>query len=408
MKLLVIGMNYAPEQTGIAPFTTELCEDLARHGHSVTVATTFPHYPEWKIHSSYAGKRAMTEIRNGVTVKRTWVLLPKRASTLRRVMYDSLLGLGTLVSGLSCGSYDLILGVTPPIQVGVTARLLARRYGVPYVLWVQDLALEAAVSVGMMHASPMLRAAKRVEQWTYEGAARVFVIAQSFKSNLARKGVAESKLRYLPDWVDADSIGSARNGNGFRRAAGLADDSFIVMHSGNMGAKQQLENVLGAAQELKPQKEIAFVLVGEGSEKGELMAHARRDELQNVFFLPLVPREELPYLMSTADLLVLNQHPDIVEGVIPSKLLTYMASARPVVVAAHPDSEAARQVRAAGCGIWVEPNQPKALALAVMRLARDPETRRRLGQDGRRFVEKNFARQELLRAFESELTGVLE
>lgn len=408
MNLLVIGMNYAPEQTGIAPFTTELCEDLVRHGHSVTVATTFPHYPEWKTHAPYASKRALTEHGNGVTIKRKWVFIPKRASTIQRVMYDTCLGVGTLLSGLAGGNYDLILGVTPPIQVGVTARLLAQRYKVPYVLWVQDLALEAAVSVGMMHASAFLRVAKRVEQWTYDGAARIFVIARSFESNLVRKGVAESKLRYLPDWVDAKFIGGVTNGNGFRRSVGLREDSFIVMHSGNMGAKQQLQNVLGAAQELKPEQDIAFVLVGEGSEKSELMANARRDELRNVFFLPLVPREELPYLMSTADLLVLNQHPDIVEGVIPSKLLTYMASARPVVVAAHPDSEAARQVRAAGCGVWVEPNQPKALAWAVMKLARDPAARQRLGEHGRRFVEKYFAREQILRAFETELVGVLE
>lgn len=407
MKLLVVGMNYAPEQTGIAPFTTELCEHLARQGHTVTVATTFPHYPEWKTNDRYAGKRALTETRNGVTLKRKWVFLPKRASTIQRVMYDSSLGFGALLSGLRGGEYDLILGVAPPIQVGVTARLLARRHNVPYVLWVQDLALEAAMSVGMMHESALLRTAKRLEQWTYAGAARVVVIAKSFQENLERKGVSDAKLRYLPDWVDSEFMGGVTNGNGFRRSVGLNDDSFVVMHSGNMGAKQQLQNVLNAAQELQPQGDIAFVLVGEGSEKGELMAHAQRDELSNVYFLPLVPREELPHLMATADLLVLNQHPDMIEGVIPSKLLTYMAAARPVVVAAHRDSEAARQVQAAGCGIWVEPNQPKALASAVMQLAHDPDARKRLGEHGRAFVEKYFARERLLCAYETELLSMI-
>ena len=80
MNLFVIGMNYAPEHTGIAPYTTELCEDLTRRGHCVTVATTFPHYPEWKIHAGYEGKRALTEFQNGVRVKRRAVYLPKRTS----------------------------------------------------------------------------------------------------------------------------------------------------------------------------------------------------------------------------------------------------------------------------------------------------------------------------------------
>ncbi|MCC7162375.1 MAG: WcaI family glycosyltransferase [Anaerolineae bacterium] len=406
MKLLVIGMNYAPEQTGIAPFTTELCEHLTRRGHTVTVATTFPHYPEWKTHECYAGMFAHTERRNGVTLKRKWVMLPRRASALGRVLYDTLLGLGALLSGLPGGQYDLILGVAPPIQVGVAARLLARRHGVPYVMWVQDLALEAAMSVGMMRASALVRAAKRVEQWTYDGAARVLVVARSFMENLAHKGVPDAKLRYLPDWVDAKFIGGGTNGNGFRRSVGLDDDSFVVLHSGNMGAKQQLQNVLNAARELGSQPNIAFVLVGEGSEKDGLITHARRDGLRNVLFLPLVPRDELPHLMATADLLVLNQHPDMVEGVIPSKLLTYMAAARPIVVAAHPDSEAARQVQAAGCGVWVEPNQPKALAHAVSELARDPAARQRLGERGRQFVGEYFSRERLLRAYETELLSV--
>lgn len=407
MKLLIIGMNYAPEQTGIAPFTTELCEHLARHGHTVTVATTFPHYPEWKTAARYAGMYALTETRNGVLLKRKWVFLPKRASTLQRVLYDTSLGLGALVSGLRGGSYDLILGVAPPIQVGVTARLLARRYNIPYVLWLQDLALEAATSVGLMRESALLRFARRLERWTYAGASQVIVIAASFAENLSRKGVSESRLRYLPNWVDAEFIGGVENGNGFRRSVGLSDDSFIVMHAGNMGAKQQLQNVLDAARELISQPEIAFVLAGEGSEKPGLMELAQRSDLRNVYFLPLVPRQELPHLMATADLLVLNQHPEMVEGVIPSKLLTYMAAGRPVVVAAHPDSEAARQVRAAGCGILVEPNQPVALARAVIQLAHDPAARVRFGQQGRSFVVKHFARERLLRAYESELLSVI-
>lgn len=407
MKLFVIGMNYAPEQTGIAPFTTELCEHLARHGHTVTVATTFPHYPEWKTDARYATKYAHTETRNGVTLKRKLVFLPKRASALQRILYDTSLGLGAMISGLRGGGYDLILGVAPPIQVGVTARLLARRYKIPYVLWLQDLALEAATSVGMMRESALLRLARRLERWTYAGASRILVIAQSFVTNLSRKGVADSKLRYLPNWVDAEFIGGVENGNGFRRSVGLSDDAFIVMHAGNMGAKQQLQNVLDAARELTPQSGIAFVLAGEGSEKPGLMERAQRSDLRNVYFLPLVPRQELPHLMATADLLVLNQHPEMVEGVIPSKLLTYMAAGRPVVVAAHPDSEAARQVRAAGCGILVEPNQPVALARAVMQLAHDPAARVRFGQQGQSFVVKHFSREHLLRAYESELLSVI-
>lgn len=407
MNLLVIGMNYAPEPTGIAPYTTELCEFLSLRGHRVTVATTFPHYPEWKTHRVYAGKWMLTEIRSGVTVKRKAVFLPQHAATWRRILYDTSLGLGALLSGVRGGGFDLVLGVAPPIQAGVTARLLSGLKGVPYVLWIQDLALEAAMSVGMMRDSAALRAARRLEKWTYARASKLIVISHGFVENLRSKGVPESAICYLPDWVDTNFIGATEHGNGFRRAHGLRDDAFVVLHSGNMGAKQSLQNVLHAAAQLRQQSEIAFVLAGDGSRKKELMEQAQREHLDNVYFLPLVPRSELPHLMASADLLLLNQHPHVIEAVIPSKLLTYMAAARPVVVAAHPDSEASRQVRAAECGIWVAANQPQQLADAVVGLARDGRTRNLLGQRGREFVTENFARERLLYAHERELLQVL-
>lgn len=401
MNLLVLGMNYAPEHTGIGPFTTDLCEYLARHGHTVTVATTFPHYPEWKTHAAYQGKRAQTEFRNGVTLKRRAVYLPKHPSARERIRYDSSLAAGAWASGLSEKKPDLILGVEPPIQVGVVARLLAAQKGVPYALWIQDLALEAAMAVGMMKDNFAVRAARRLEQWGYDGAASVAVISEGFAENLARKGVPRGKLVLMPDWVDANFIGAIPDANGFRQAHGLEPDALIVLHSGNMGAKQQLDNVLHAAERLQAKSEIEFVLVGDGLQKQDLMAEAQRANLHNVKFMPLVPQSELPKLMAAADIFLLNQHPDVVDAVIPSKLLTYMAAARPVVVAAHPASEAARQLRAANCGVWVQPNEPDALADTVLQLAADPRARHTFGERGRAFVKQNFAREPLLQAFEA-------
>ncbi len=406
MNFLVLGMNYAPESTGIAPFTTGLCEFLVARGHAVTVATTFPHYPEWSTHAAYAGKWTHAETRNGVLLKRKKVFLPKQATTWRRVLYDTSLSVGTFFSGWTIHKPDLILGVLPPIQAGAAARLLARRYNVPYVLWIQDLALEAAMSVGMMRDSFALRSARQLEQWAYAGAEKILVISEGFQETLARNGVAESKLAYLPNWASADffSFGAS---NGFRHSYGIADDALVVMHAGNMGVKQDLENVLHAAHELRTHKEIEFIFVGDGSQKNGLMQYAQQTQLSNVRFLPLVPSDQVPAMMAAADILLLNQHPDMVEAVIPSKLLSYMAAARPIVIAAHPDSEASRQVHAAECGVWVDAHQPAALAQAVTQLARDADLRQRLGQHGRAFAEKNFARETLLCEYEKLLASVI-
>jgi colanic acid biosynthesis glycosyl transferase WcaI len=407
MNLLVIGMNYAPERTGIGPYTTDLAEYLVKRGHQVTVATTFPHYPEWKTYEAYAGKWSLTECVNGVTLKRKRVLLPKRATMLRRMLYDTSLGAGALGTGLISKHFDLVLGIEPPIQAGVAARIIAARHHAPYVLLVKDLALEAALSVGMMRDSFAMRMAKRLENWAYAGAEKIIIIAHGFYENLRRKGIPDSKLVYLPDWVDTGALNGTNRGNGFRHAHGIRDDALLVVHSGNMGVKQQLENVLHAAARLAMRPEISFLFVGDGSQKEGLMAVARREHLNNVHFLPLLPRDQVPQMMAAADILLVNQHPDMIEAAIPSKLLTYMAAARPILIAAHPQSEASRQVRAADCGVLVAPNDPDALANAIISLAANPPTRAALGEHGRAFVEKNYARDRLVAQYEECLLGVL-
>jgi len=218
--------------------------------------------------------------------------------------------------------------------------------------------------------------------------------------------VPTAKLVYLPNWANANLSTPPRQ-NGFRHEYGIDEKAVLVMHAGNMGVKQKLENVLYAADKLRAYPDIEFVLIGDGSQKQELVDIAQHSQLGNVRFLPLLPQEQVPTMMASADILLLNQHPDMVEAVIPSKLISYMAAARPIVIAAHPDSEASRQVRAADCGLCVAANEPEALANAVVRLARDSTARRVLGQHGRAFVEKNFAHDTLLSRYEQALLDVV-
>jgi colanic acid biosynthesis glycosyl transferase WcaI len=395
-------MNYAPERTGIAPYTTDLAEYLAARGHQVTVATTFPHYPAWRTQEAYQNKRALTEAHNGVTIHRRAVALPRKATTLRRVLYDTSLGLGALHSGWRAPA-DVILAVEPPIQAGVAARLLARGTRVPYLIWIQDLALEAATAVGMMRDSWALRAGRQMEEWAHAGAERLLVISHGFRDNLVGKGMPRDKVEFLPNWAAADLVRAQGQGCAFRYAHAIPEHALVVLHSGNMGVKQQLENVLDAAVRLKLHPEIYWLLVGDGSQRDALAARVAREQLENVHMLPLQPRETLPDLLAAADIVLVNQHPDVVEAVIPSKLIMYMAAARPVVVAAHSESEAVRQLQVANCGVWVPPGEPDALAGAVLELGNDPLRRAQLGVQGRAFVQGKLAREPLLGQLEDHL-----
>jgi colanic acid biosynthesis glycosyl transferase WcaI len=394
VHLALFAVNYAPEQTGIAPFNTGLAEHLAAAGHRVSVVTTFPHYPEWRIAAEYRGRLTARERVNGVELHRLWSYVPRRRSTLRRIAYDSSLAPLALACGLALPRPDVVLAVSPPLQLAAAAALVARVRRARYVLQVKDLVPDIAVALGMLRNRAALAAARRLERFVYRRAEAILALCEGFADNLRAKGVPREKLAVLPDWTDTDAILPGERTNSFRLRLGISEDAFLLLHIGNMGTKQKLETALEAAAKFPPG--ALLLLVGDGAERAALEARARALRLENVRFLPLVPAEELPALLAAADALLLSQARAVVDMVIPSKLLTYMAAGRAVIAAIAAGSEAARAIRAAGCGAIVPPEEPAALAEAVRSLRDNPAAAARMGAAGRRFAEAHFARARVL------------
>lgn len=406
MKILVMGMNYTPECTGIAPFTTDLCEYLVHQGHQVFMFTSFPHYPEWKIHQDYRGKLFMIEHINGVRVYRCPLYVPSKPTTIRRIIYDTSLSLSILLVGLTKKDIDLILVISPPLQLGMTGYLLSKLRKTPFLLQIKDLIPDTALALGMIKNQEAIKLAYTVERFIYRKASAILVICNGFAENLRAKGVPNSKIFVLPDWVDTDFIRPLKRNNHFRQVQGLSDREFVVLHAGNMGAKQGLENTIDAAERLRDQLDISFFLVGGGSEKEHLMKLATSKKLTNVRFLPLQPRALLPHMLSAADVLLINQRADVVDMVIPSKLLNYMAAGRPIIGAVHPKSEAARYISWADCGLIIPPEKPEVLADAIRQLYTAPELAPRFGRNARAFAEEHFAKEKVLRRYAEVLSEI--
>jgi colanic acid biosynthesis glycosyl transferase WcaI len=394
MRILLLGINYAPEVVGIGPYTTELAEHFAVGGHEVSVLTGFPYYPHWRFDVAYRRKRPfLVERINGVRVVRSPMLLPGEGhSTFRRILFDSSLAVTSLLASAGIGAVDVVICVSPPLQLGVTAWLIARSRGARLVLHLQDLVPDAALSVGMMGEGRAVRLARRLERFVYSRAELITVISQGFLDNLIAKGVPKEKLRLLPNWVEASKFTRSQD-PAVRATLGAKNGETLILHAGNMGAKQGLETVVDAAAELSNEN-IIVALVGDGSHRKPLEDRASRLGLKNLRFLPL--QDDLPATLAAADVLVLSQRKRVLDSVAPSKLLSYMASGKPVIAAASELSEAARLVRAAECGVVVPPEDPKALA-AAMRIARQtPRSYASLGHSGHRYVAEHFGRSFLL------------
>ena len=406
MHLLVLTLYYAPDCTGIAPLTAELCEYLAARGHRVSVLTGFPHYPQWRVPEQYRWKLWARETLNGVSVYRGYIYVPSRRTAFRRIAYDTSVAVSAGLWGLFVRDIDLVMAISTPLQLGVAGDFISRLRGVPFVFCIKDLVPDLGIALGLLRNPYAIRAARIMERYVYRRADAIVAICDGFVDNLKAKHVPESKLHLIPDWVDTQFMSPQAHGGEFRKAHGIAEESFLVLHSGNMGVKQKLENLVDAAEMLHDERPLLFLLVGDGSEQDRLHRYAAEKRLSSLKFLPLQPRESLPEMLAAADALVLNQSAALVDMVIPSKLLTYMAAGRPVVAAVNADSEAASCIRRSECGIVVPPEQPQALAAAIRKLYSDRAWRLRTGAKGRDYAEKHFARDFILPRYESLLSSI--
>ncbi|SRR6266568_1374033 len=401
MRILVMAGNYAPEKTASAPLTADFCRYLTAAGHTVSVVTTFPHYPQWKVWQEYRGHFYAKETIDGVCVYRILNYIPQRPNPLKRVLYYGSFGIQALLPALASGRPDLIVCVTPPLELSISASILKLLWRVPFILWIKDLVPDIAIQLGMLKNSLLISLARRLEGFAYARATKLLVLCRSFAENIWCKGVPAQKVAIVSDWVNTDVIRPDIPGAAFRQKHEVDATAFVVLHAGNIGDKQRLELLVRSAKLLQERKDIQFLIVGDGARKAAVVAEATGLGVSNVKFLPLQPQEQFAEMLAAADVLILHQHAGVTDSVIPSKLLTYMAAGRPIVVTAAPESATGLAVSRSGCGIVVEPENPTALAQAILQLLTDQDLRTRCGTLGRTFVSANFSRATVFSQLES-------
>jgi glycosyltransferase involved in cell wall biosynthesis len=381
-RVLITGINYWPEKTGIAPYTTGMAEYLVQRGWDVSVICGMPHYPDWKIEEGYEGKLRHEEEVNGVRLIRRRGYIPNRPSAVRRGLYEvTFLGNGAVTAAFK--KADAVIGVSPSVSGGVMAAFAARRHRVPYGLIFQDLAGQAAAQSGTSGGAKVAGATAAFEGWAARGASAIGVIAEGFKPHLKAMGVQEDRIHRIRNWTH---IGQpTRSPQEVRRAFGLPEDAYICLHAGNMGLKQGLENVVDAARlSLSLPNPPVFVLMGGGNQRDHLEAYSAG--LPNVIFLPAQPEETFPDVLAAADVLLVNQRPSVVDFCLPGKLTSYLAVGRPVIAAVANESETGRELRNADAGVVVDAGDPAQLLDAICDLRVDANRAQELSANGQTFA----------------------
>jgi colanic acid biosynthesis glycosyl transferase WcaI len=386
MRILILGINFFPEQTGIGKYTGEMGAYLASKGHHVRVVTAPPYYPHWSVQRPYNAWRYQRETWQGVQVYRCPLWVPKNISGIKRILHLGSFALSSLPIVLMQLPWrpQLVICVAPALSSAPVALLLARACGAAAWLHIQDFEVDAALNLGMLEsAGGKARILRGLERLLLRAFDRVSSISGRMCARLRDKGVMPERIVLFPNWVDTQAICPTEQGvNPYRQVLGLKDTDRVLLYSGNMGQKQGLDILLETARLLQPRRDISFVLCGDGVERPRIVAQA--EGLANVRFLPVQPVEKLNSLLNLAAIHLLPQRADAADLVMPSKLTGMLASGRPVIATASPGTEIAEVLD--GRGIVTPPGDARSLANCISELLDSPEEMARLGQAARQFA----------------------
>ena len=367
--------------TGIAPYTSDLAEHLAASGHRVTVITGFAHYPAWRLERGERRLRA-AESRAGVRVLRRRHYVPRSQSAIRRAAYEATFLLHGALSRPA--RPDVVLGVIPSLSGGLLARFFAARARAPYGLIFQDLMAPAARQSGIGGGARVAGATAALERWATVRARTVAIASDSFRPYLRDIGVEEDRIFDLPNWSHLGAPTADRAAT--RDRLGWPEDCAVVLHAGNMGLKQGLEQVVEAARRADAlAAPVMFVLMGEGSQRTVLEAQAQR--IERLRFLPFQAEDEVPNILDAADVFLVSERATVIDMSLPSKLTSYFAAGRPIVAAVPSHGSTAREILQAGAGVIVPIGDVEELNRVVARLAGDPDWAGSLGAAGRLYAE---------------------
>lgn len=391
MKILFLNAYFAPETIAFTHLEADLIDGLLAEGHEITVLCPTPSRAvSDEVRKEYKKKKHETLFDGRVTVHRFSAPREGRNPIIRALRYFWCNARERRLAKRYKGT-DLVFAVSTPPTQGLLAGKVAKRLSCPFIYSLQDVFPDSLVTTGLAKKDSLLwRIGRKIENKTYARADAIVVISEAIRKNLLDKGVPEEKIAVIPNWIDTDAVRPvAKENNRLYDEFGIAKDKFTVLYAGNMGAAQGADVILDAAELLKDNAGIRFVIFGGGA--GFDVARARAEGLPNVFIHPLLPADRVPEVYSLGDLALITCKKGTGTAGMPSKTWTIMACGTPILAAFDTDSELAEILAAASAGKAIEPENAQLLAEEIHAFAvLSPEER---PTGGRAYVETNASRE---------------
>ncbi|WP_411388127.1 glycosyltransferase WbuB [Pseudomonas sp. MPB23] len=399
MKILLYGINYSPELTGIGKYSGEQARWLAGRGHEVRVVTAPPYYPQWQVGEGYSSWRYRTEQDDGVTVIRCPLYVPRQPSALTRLLHLVSFSASSCLAVLGQLRWkpDLVILVVPTLFCAPQALLLAKLSGARSVLHIQDYEVDAMFGLGIGGGSSLRRLAFGIERWLLRRFDRVSTISSGMLDKARSKGVNGERLLFFPNWSETARFRQVPRNHALLQRLGVPSGARVLLYSGNIGEKQGLELILDAAQAYADRADLVFLIVGQGTGKARLLDRVQRDDLHNVLFAPLQAYDDLPALLASADAHLVIQKRGVADAVLPSKLTNILAAGGNAIITADPDTTLGRLCEEhPGIAVLIEPESVAALNAGIERVLALPVRNNVALNYAKEFLDKEHILQRFL------------
>lgn len=393
LNILYLSHYFPPEVNAPAVRVSELMAEWIKKGQRVTVQTGFPNHPSGVIPEGYRGAISRRESMFGGKVFRSYIYATPNKGILKRgIGFLSYMFSTMALSSPRSGPADVVIGTSPQFFVAVAAWVTSVFKRAPFVFEVRDLWPEEIVAVGAIKNKLIIKILEAMEMFLYRRSALIVAVAQGTVDTLIARGIPADKIALIPNGVSIERF-SKGDGRKVRDRFGV-NGEFLVSYIGTHGMAHRLETVLEAADSLREEKEIKFMMVGDGAEKDRLVALAAEKKLDNVIFVPQAPSQEMPDYYDAADVcLAPLRSVSLFERNIPSKLYEIMASSRPTLLGARGESR--KMLESAGAGVAFEPENSSDLVANIKSMFADRASLDDMGRKGREYVTRFHQRESL-------------
>jgi len=403
MRFLILTQYFAPEPGAAQVRLAAVSQELVRAGHEVEIVTAIPNYPYGRIFDGYRHSLYRLEQWNGLPVHRLWLYASKGAGIGRMINYASF-ALTSLIGLAKARKPDYLFVESPPLFLSIAGFIASRLWGVPWIFNVADLWPDSVAELQLLHSGWLMRAAYVLEKWTYRHATYVSAATSAIREQLrVAKSVPKERLLLLPNGVDTEMFRPLGPDRDLQRRLGL-EGKQVVIFPGTHGYAHGMQSILDAAEKLRHDDVIHFLLIGSGSAKGQLVEEARRRGLRNMTFLDPIPPEDIPQFISFACCgLVSMRDIPLLRDARPAKALAIMGCGKPVILAVGKGSGSF--VEQSQAGLVVPVNEPDAIAAAIRFLADNPAQASQFGSNARSYVREHLQWSKLVTDFVEQLPG---